>query len=445
MGQVVNRLKAADLRKTTPGVFADGNGLYLRITEGKEGICRSWIYRYSRDEYTTAIRKDGTTYRRQKEGVVGLGPHPQVSLEDARAAAREIDRKRRSGEDRDPAKTRREVKEARRAEKDEEKAAKDAEGAKSRAPTVDRCIDAYVDNNRSRWTSWHHAQVKDSLVRFVAPIVGHLPADQVTITHVIAVLKPIWTTIPETARRTRARLQAVLDLGYSLTYPDDHEAAQALVDRNPARISSHLKHILGHNNRAKKPFAALDYRQAGTFMGKLRAIDTAAARCLEFCVLTAARSAQTIEMTWAEIDFNGALWTVDGSRMKNRKEHVVPLSTRALEILRQMESVRSDDRVFASVSRVGMWTLLKSMPEYAKLSVHGFRSCFKDYCSDVLDVDDMLSETALAHSNSDATWRAYRRKSAVEKRRVLMQQWCHFCAVDFKSNVTPLPVPERAA
>src|SRR5215469_14151213 len=104
MGQVINRLKAADFKRTAPGVFADGNGLYLRITEGKEGICRSWIYRYSRDEYITSTRKDGTQYRRQKEGVVGLGPHPQVSLEDARAAAREIDRKRRSGEDRDPAK-----------------------------------------------------------------------------------------------------------------------------------------------------------------------------------------------------------------------------------------------------------------------------------------------------------------------------------------------------
>jgi hypothetical protein len=139
MGQVIYRLKGADLRKTAPVLYAEGNGLYLRISEGKEGICRSWIYRYSRDEYTTSTRKDGTTYRRQKEGVVGVGPHPQVFVEDARAAARELDRKRRSGEDRDPAKTRREVREARRAQKDEEKAAKDAEDAKSKAPTVDRC------------------------------------------------------------------------------------------------------------------------------------------------------------------------------------------------------------------------------------------------------------------------------------------------------------------
>jgi integrase len=243
-------------------------------------------------------------------------------------------------------------------------------------------IDAYVANNRSRWTSWHYAQVK-------------LPVDQVTASHVIGILGPIWKTIPETARRTRARLQAVLYLGYSLTYPDDHEAAQALVDRNPARSSSHLKHILGPQDRAKKPFAALDYCQVGTFIAKLQAIDTAAARCLEFCILTASRSAQAIEMTWAEVDLDGALWTIDGSRMKNRKEHIVPLSTRALEILRQLE--RSGDRVFPSVPREGMWTLLKSVPEYAELSVHGFRSSFKDYCSDVLDVDDLLSETALAN------------------------------------------------
>jgi integrase len=439
MAQRINRLKQADLKRTKPGLVCDGGGLWLRITEGKEGTCRSWVYRYTRDEYTTSTRKDGTTYRRQKDGVVGLGPHPQVSLEAARAAARELDRKRRSGEDRDPAKTRQAEKATRRAEKDEAQAAKDAE--ESKAPIFDRCIDAFVENNRSRWSVAHYEQVKSSLVRFASPIVGHLPVDQITITHVIAILKPAWQSTAETTSRVRARLQGVLDLGYSLAHPDDHEAAQALVDRNPARASSHLRHILGHNDRTKTSFAAMDYRQVGAFMLKLRAINTASARCLEFLILTASRSMQTVKMTWSEVDFDDALWTISGERMKNGKEHIVPLSGRAMQILKEMP--RSGDQVFPVVSRVAMWKLLKSM--HPDLSVHGFRSTFKDYCSDMLDVDDLLSETALAHSNSDATWKAYRRKSAVLKRAVLMQQWSDFCAVEFKSNVTPLPVPERAA
>jgi integrase len=171
-------------------------------------------------------------------------------------------------------------------------------------------------------------------------------------------------------------------------------------------------------------------------MIKLRAIDTVTARCLEFCILTAARSAQTTQATWSEIDFDSALWTIPGSRMKNGKEHLVPLSDRALAIVHEMAAIRSGDRIFP-VSKIAMWNLLKSM--HPDLSVHGFRSSFKDWASDVTDCEDTLSEVALAHFGSDQTYKAYRRKSAVEKRRVLMQQWADFCETEFKSNITVLP------
>jgi hypothetical protein len=327
MGQVINRLKQTDLKRTKPGMFADGAGLYLRVSIGKDGaICRSWIYRYSTDTYVTATRKDGTMYQRQREAQVGLGAVDRVGLEDARRAAKELDRKRHSGECRDPAKARKEQRAARRAKLDDERAIREAE-TKSRAMIFDKAVDAYVEKHRARWSAAHYEQVKDSLVRFVSPTVGHLPVDRVTVTHVIDILKPMWGTTPVTGSRVRARLQAVLDLGYSLIDPDNHEAAQALVDRNPARATSHLLNVLsvvgGAPNRTVKSFPAMDYREVGAFMIALRVNDTVIARALEFVILTASRSAQTIQATWSEIDFDSALWTIPGSRMKNGKEHIV--------------------------------------------------------------------------------------------------------------------------
>jgi hypothetical protein len=237
----INRLKQADLVKSKPGLLCDGGGLWFRTTAAKGGgLNRSWIYKYTTDKVVTATRKsDGSTYQRQKEAQIGLGPFPLVGADAARAAARELDRKRRSGQDRDPAATRRQQKAERRTEKAEDAAAKKVEANK--APIFDRCIDGYWDAVRSKWTSERHAQqYKDSLVKYVSPIIGAKPVTEVTIEDILGCLRPIWREKAETASRLRARIEAVLNYAYSHLHPNDPLAAQRLIDANPARRSSHL-------------------------------------------------------------------------------------------------------------------------------------------------------------------------------------------------------------
>jgi hypothetical protein len=246
MAQKINRLRQADLKRTKPGLYCDGAGLYLRVSIGLgEAINRSWVYRYALDEVITKVGKDGVERRRQRESQIGLGPIHLVSLEDARAAARELDRKRRSGEDRDPATTRREAKLARRTQKAEEQAAKRAEASKTTL-TFDRAMDGYIDSVKSQRTSdKHQGDYKTSLTKFACPILGAMPVETIAITDVLAVLTPLWQRIPETASRVRGRIQSVLDYGYSVLHENDDQAVEHLVSRNPARLSSHLKRRLG--------------------------------------------------------------------------------------------------------------------------------------------------------------------------------------------------------
>jgi integrase len=242
---------------------------------------------------------------------------------------------------------------------------------------------------------------------------------------VLAVVGPLWSTKTETAIRVRARIERVLDYAKAKGYRSGD---------NPARWKGGLEALLPKpkpQSKRVRHLAAMDYRKVPTFMAKLRQQETVVASALEFQVLTAARTGEVLNATWGEIDLENKLWTVAAERMKASREHVVPLSTRALSILRDMKKLRTSEFVFVGF-RDGkpMWgnTVLRVLKQMGhNVTAHGFRSSFRDWCGDATNYPREIAEAALAHTVGDQTERAYRRLSALEKRRELMDAWANYC------------------
>jgi integrase len=258
---------------------------------------------------------------------------------------------------------------------------------------------------------------------YAAPL-WPLRVDHVEVGHVLEVLKPIWTTKPETASRLRGRIEKVLD------------AAKARGHRNgvnPARWRGHLDHLLPPRQRLTRGHhAAMPYGEVPRFIGDLRRRDAVAACALEFLILTAARSGEVICARWPELDLQRGVWTIPATRMKAGCEHRVPLVARAMQIIEVMDKVRIGDFVFPSrvatkpLSSMVLEMLLRRMGQEA-ITVHGFRSSFRDWAGEATSFPREIAEAALAHTVGDQTERAYRRGDALEKRRELMDHWASFC------------------
>jgi integrase len=227
----------------------------------------------------------------------------------------------------------------------------------------------------------------------------------------------------------RGRIEAVLD---SAT------AAQWRKGDNPARWTGNLEHMLaGRSIIARvKHHPALPWGQIADFMAMLRAEAGVAARALEFTILTAARSGETLGATWGEIDMAAKVWKVPAERMKGHREHRVPLSDAALAVLATMKPLRdaaAGDYVFPGgkrarpLSNMAMTATLRRMKR-GDITAHGFRSTFRDWCSDATDTPREIAEAALAHAVGDKVEAAYRRSDALAKRAALMAQWAAFCA-----------------
>jgi integrase len=241
---------------------------------------------------------------------------------------------------------------------------------------------------------------------------------------VLAVLKPLWLTKQETASRLRGRIEAVLD------------AAKALKHRsgeNPAAWKGNLTHLLARPSKlARGHQTALAYNEIPEFFTKLQAQDNSvAALALEFTILTAARTSETLGAKWAEFDVKNKVWVVPAVRTKTSKEHRVPLSNRCIEILASMGSVRDSEYAFLGMrkhqplSNMAMLMLLRRMNR--DVTVHGFRSSFRDWAGNETHYPRELIEEALSHLVGNEVERAYRRSDAIEKRRMLMNDWATFC------------------
>jgi len=387
----------------------DGDGLVLDVSENG---AKSWGFLFV---------SPVTGKRRQ----MGLGSVRTFTLAEARERARKA--RQMVADGLDPI-------EERQKQRDHAK----AEAAKR--ITFKECAETYIKAHERSWKNdKHRAQWRSTLKTYAYPTLGSVSVAAITTPMIVKVLKPLWHDIPETARRVRNRIELVLD---SAT------AMGARSGENPARLRGHLDKLLPKRSDDEKPqhHAALPFTEIGTFLDKLRAHDGIASRALEFLILTATRTNEVINAEWDEINFKEKLWTIPASRMKAKKEHRVPLSPRAIEILKSLPREKDSKWVFAggkegeSLSNMAMLQLLKRMKR-DDLTVHGFRSCFRDFASERTNYPREVCEMALAHKIPDKVEAAYRRGDLFDKRTRLMGEWAKFCAIKpaaMGKNVIPM-------
>jgi integrase len=396
MTRTIGKLTALRVDKTKqPGMYGDGGGLYLRVTP--DGA-KNWVFRFMLNG---------------RARWMGMGPLHTVNLAEARKRAGEHRLRRHDGID--PI-------EARRTERAQ--ARLDA----AKAVTFSQCAEAYIKAHRVGWRNGKHAaQWEATLATYAEPVVGTLSVQAIDTALVLKCLEPIWTEKPETAGRVRGRIEAVLDWA---------KVRGFRTGENPARWRGHLDKLLPARSKVRRVehHAALPYGELPGFLVALREQEGIAARALEFTILTAARTGETIFARWSEFDLLDKTWTVPAERMKAGREHRVPLSARALAIIEEMQSQRHGDDGFVfpggkpgkPLSNMAFLMLLRRM-ERGDLTAHGFRSSFRDWAAERTNVPAEVAEMALAHTISDKTLAAYNRSDLFEKRRRLMQQWATFC------------------
>ncbi|XYD07071.1 integrase arm-type DNA-binding domain-containing protein [Methylobacterium sp. NMS12] len=386
MARAVNKLTALGVSRTKdPGRYGDGAGLYLVIDPGG---ARRWIM---------IFRHAG----RQRE--MGLGSAAVVSLADARK--RRDEAHRLIAEGRDPIAER-----------------KRPDLATAKAVTFGAFADALIPELVKGFRNAKHGAQWTSTLNTYAASLRSKPITDITTDDVLAVLSPIWTTKNETAARVRGRIEKVLDAA---------KAKGLRTGENPARWRGHLDQLLSKRRKlARGHHTALPFKDVPAFVATLRGRSGISAKALEFSILTAARVGEVLECPWSEIDLKAKVWTVPASRMKAEREHRVPLSPRALEILAEMAPLRRGTLVFPSfkadkpMSDMALSALYKRMG--VKATTHGFRSSFRDWAGETTTFPREVAEMALAHAVGDETERAYRRADALEKRRPLMDAWAEF-------------------
>lgn len=402
----LHRLTTIEVKNATkPGRYLDGGGLYLSVAgEGR----KRWAYRYT----IKGITKD-----------LGLGSAADVTLAKARELAAEARAHVKAG--RDPMQVRR-------------SAAMQAD-----APTFGDAAAALLDDlSASFRNEKHRAQWAMTFAVYCEPLRA-LQVHEVDTEAVLRVLRPLWQTKPETANRVRGRIERVLDAAKARGYRSGE---------NPARWKGHLAAILPKPAKlVRGHHAAMPLDDIREFMGRLRANGSVSALALEFIILTASRSGEVLRskragqimgMDWREIDWECRVWTVPAIRMKASREHQVPLSDRAMEILEAMR-IRQTRWVFPSHSgehplSEGAAEMMLRELDAKPATVHGFRSCFRDWAGDRTHYPREVCEQALAHVIGSKAEQAYRRSDALEKRRPMMSDWARFCDPSSSASVVQL-------
>lgn len=375
-------LSARKVETAGPGRHGDGRGLFLYV---KTTGARSWVLRYQ----VQGRRRD-----------LGLGPYPDVTLAMARDRAAEARRLIADGED--PI----------------------AKKQQAKPKTFRETALELIESKRPGWKNAKHAsQWISTLEAYVFPKIGAVQVAKIETADVISTLTPIWAAKPETANRVRQRIEAVIDYASALGIRSGD---------NPARWRGHLDHLLPKPKkvRAVKHHPALPHAEIADFMVDLAQREGVAARALAFTILTAARSGETRGMTWGEVDLDAKVWTIPAARMKAAKEHRVPLTDLALTLLGQRADMASDDTlIFGSeakpgkpISDMSMIAVLRRM-DRADITVHGFRSTFRDWAGETTGFPREVIEAALAHGIKDKAEAAYARSDLFDKRRRLMEAW----------------------
>jgi integrase len=407
---MIGRLTTLKVGKTKrPGMYADGGGLYLRVT--KDGT-KNWVYRFMLNG---------------RPRWMGFGPLALYGLQEVRGKA--LDARRLRHEGIDPIEARRTARLRQRLEA-------------AQAMTFKQCAESYIAGYRAGWRNPKHAaQWEATLATYAEPVVGGLSVQAIDTALVLKVLEPIWTTKPETASRVRGRIESVLDWAKARGYR---------TGENPARWRGHLDKLLPARSEVRRVahHAALPYAELPKFLASLREQEGVAARALEFAILTAARTGEVIGARWKEMDLLDKTWRLAAARMKAGKEHRVPLSARAFLILDEMMPLRQADDGFVfpggkagrPLSNMAFLMLLRRMGR-SELTAHGFRSSFRDWAAERSNFPNEVVEMALAHAVGNKVEAAYRRGDLFDRRSRLMAAWATFCAAPEKkarSNVALL-------
>ncbi|MHB1669044.1 tyrosine-type recombinase/integrase [Thiomonas sp.] len=382
---IFNKLSARQVAGLPAGFHSDGGNLYIRV---KESGARSWVFRY---------RAEG------KVREIGLGPVHARSLAQAREIAGKMRNALLDGADPAGVLTRR---------------------PKSTSSSFKAIASDLIKAKTAGWTNEKHAwQWTNSLEKFVYPKIGALDVSVVDTDHVLDVLNAIWTEKHETATRVRQRIEAVLDAA---------KARKLRTGENPARWKGHLDKLLAAIPKSQRVehHPAMSWQKLPAFIAQLQARDAVAARSLEFLILNANRTGEVIGARWCEINLDSGLWLIPAPRMKTKREHRVPLSKRSLEILALLKGL-DDEFVFPGgqakkpISNQAMNALMDRM-KCTDVSVHGFRSTFRDWVSEATNFSPELAEMALAHTISNKVEAAYRRGDLLEKRKELMNAWAEY-------------------
>lgn len=385
-----------------PGRYGDGGGLYLDID--KAGRCR-WIF---------IMIRNG---KRREMGLGGAAGASGISLAQARAKAAEARKLVAAGID--PIEARRET-----------------EKIVVEKLTFGDCADALIEAKAPGWRSPKHKEQWSATLNAYAKALLTLPIDQVDTASVLGVLKPIWHAKQETASRVRGRIESILDFAKA----HGHRTGE-----NPARWRGHLDHLLPKRLRVdKKHHAALPFDAVPDFIARLRQLQdrSVAALALEFTILTAARSGEALGARWAELDLEQKVWTVPAARMKAGREHRVPLSEGAIKIIERLGEIKISEFIFPglkpgkSLSNMAMEMVMRRLN--VDVTIHGFRSAFRDWAGDRTSFPREIAEAALAHAIGNRVEEAYRRSDALEKRRGLMEAWANYCEPGSPSNVVQL-------
>lgn len=391
MGKPLNAKLVASAAK--PGRYYDVGLPGFCLTVTKSGG-KSWALRFQKDRHQQTL---------------GLGSVRDFSLAEAREKARMA--RKQLAEGVNPVDARKAAKEARRL-------------AEARTMTFQQAADAYYAQHSAGWKSnVHRQQFVNTLATYAHPILSTMNIADITTPDVLRVLKPIWAKKHETAKRVRGRIEAIL--GWATV--EGYRAGD-----NPARWEKHLSEALPKRNGAKKSHARLEAEKVPAFMETLRTQQGSAARCLEFVILTGVRTSEATGAVWSEIDLQARTWTVPASRMKKGREHCVPLSEPALALLRTLPREEGNPHLFVGMkkgqplSNMAMLVLLKRM-KFSHITVHGFRSTFRDWAEEVAGFSFEVCEAAIAHVRGDATVRAYVRGTLFEQRKSLMTAWAAYC------------------
>jgi integrase len=412
MARQINRLSARTVSTVKKaGRHPDGGGLYLSISPNGG---RRWVFIFKRGG---------------KSREMGLGAAKTVSLAQARDLAGEVRAFLAKGLD--PI---------------AERAAR-TRGATSHRLSFRDCAVRYIKDNQAGWKNTiHTSQWTTTLEKYVYPTIGSLAVADIGVGDVITILEPIWATKTETASRVRGRIETVLDWAKARGYREAE---------NPARWRGHLDKLLPPRTKVSRVrhHPALAYAEIGLFLTELRQQSCVSAQALEFTILTAARTRETTGASIEEFDLAAKQWTVSGERMKAGKDHRVPLSPRAVEIVKTAMAfhgakARPTNWLFHGIRKdkhLGSGAMLSLLDRmgHGNVTVHGFRSTFRDWAAECTNFPNQVVEMALAHAIEDKSEAAYRRGDLFKKRAALMTAWSNYCESPRGSVVVMSRAPER--